>query len=280
MNFNQCYFSEGLKFFEKEALNAWSCVPYNDLNKPAIFHGIYHKKDIKTFNNHNSHKLLMLGGGDVKNIKYITNTKNTYFMGYDNFTIKLLENLGIKCKPYPHAASTLADIPINYPLGDKIYVYSGNHKRDYLSDDKGTNKGLYNECIKPLIDILGVKKFIFAKKYTKKKLIQKVYKSCFIFIKPNVLGGLTTMWEMGKMGRKTITSDLIKIPNVYNADLEYNKKDSYFDTKNVIGYKDLQNVIDLINRESEKIGNCNIETSWQTINLIKHKPWKKLDYWI
>jgi len=290
-DFSQCHISKGLDFFKKRALEHWECTEYDDPNKPAIFLGIYHEEDIELFSNHKSYKILILGGSDYQNIDKIPDFSKTFCPSFINALTRRLEVKGIICKQWPTAVSNFDYIPSNIPLGDKIYVYSGNHKRDYLNDASGLNKGLYHECIAPLVDRLGEDRFIFAKQLAMEQLIDQVYSECFIFIKPNEIGGVTSMWELILMGRKTITSGTMITPNVINADLAFHKQSKLqklfkkrrgekYPSENVVGYQNIDNVIESIHQEEKYIGKINQDLSDSVRSLFSERPWQSLSFWL
>ncbi len=291
-DFSQCYVSRGVDFFKENILKSWSCADYHDPNAPAIFIGVYHPEDIERFINHKSYKILFLGGSDFENVKKIPSFNNTFCPVFSQSLNHQLSSRGVICKPWPVSVKDFNHIPTNTPLGDKIYVYSGNYQRDYLNDNSGLNKGLFKECIVPLIEHLGEDRFIFASHLSMQDLIEKVYTNAFIFIKPNELGGNSTMWELAHMGRKTIACNMYGAPNLYNAELKYAKpsfksmlgfkKKNYskYPTHNVTGYANIDTVLGYIEKEQGKIGTINHDVINATQSLFTEMPWKKLNFWL
>lgn len=289
-DFSQCYISPGLEFFKANALKSWQCDEYHDPKKPAIFVGIYHQEDIDVFNNHQSYKILFLGGSDYENAAKISDFSNTFCPVFSQSLNYQLSKHGVICKPWPVSVRDFSHIPTDIPLGDKIYVYSGNEQRDYLKDSSGLNKSLYHECIKPLISHFGEDQFIFAKELSMDELISQVYANAFIFIKPNELGGNSAMWELAHMGRKTISCGMYAAPNIIDTDLRYRKNSiknllgfrdkSKYPTLGVSGYKKLEHVINTIEQERKNIGTINNALIKQVQSLFSEIPWKHLDFWL
>ena len=96
-------------------------------------------------------------------------------------------------------------------LGKNIYVYIGqphNKRYEYFK---------FDEVIIPLIENFGENRVIWVKGNSHvnfKSLVENYYNDCFVFVKPNIKGGSTTMWELAHMGRKTISQKQGGAPNV------------------------------------------------------------------
>ena len=145
------------------------------------------------------------------------------------------------------------------PLGKNIYVYVGqpnNQRFEYFK---------FDEIIIPLIDHFGYDRVMWVKggeTLNFQSLVNNYYNKSFVFIKPNERGGSTTMWELAHMGRKTISRNQGDAPNVLN-------------------YKNLDHMIDLIYEESEKIGTLQLDVYKNVKNIFqKSNEWLYLKYWI
>lgn len=287
--FSQCYVSDGLSFFREQVLSSWKCKEYSDENSPAVFIGIYHNKDIECFTNHKGHKILFLGGSDFQNVSRLPRQKKAYCPVFSRSLEYRLTKAGILCKNWPVSIRDFSGIPRGVPLGEKIYVYSGNHKRGYIDDSSGLNKSLYRECIHPLVEEFGEDCFLFASGFDMPTLIEQVYRNCFIFVKPNELGGNSTMWELAHMGRKTVASGMYDSPNIINMDLDYKipikarlrgrNRFQYYPTVNVRGYKHLDRVIAAIKVEREKVGTNNSKLAAEVESMLGSLPWLNLEFW-
>ena len=92
-------------------------------------------------------------------------------------------------------------------------------------------------------------------------LINQFYNQCFVYVKPNPRGGSTSMWELAHMGRKTIAQNQDGAPNV-------------------LEYKDINDIINLIYQEEKKIGTIQEQVSKDTQKIFMNKSdWLTLDFW-
>ena len=139
-------------------------------------------------------------------------------------------------------------------LGENIYAYKGIHgnRPDYFK---------FNDVISSLIKVFGEDRIIYTEFKSSQELIENYYKDCFVYVKPNDLGGATSMFELAHMGRKTLGGGF---PN-----LDY-----------LVNYKDIYHLIDLIQEEAEYIGTLREEVSIQAKNTFIGDEWLNLNYWL
>lgn len=241
------YFKEGMK-------QRWNLVEYHDPEAPTVFLGLYEPRDIQTLLNHRGPVIMIWGGADLKksNAQLLKNRPNTFQVGY-GWVKNILDNWGmasrnliIPLKDYSRFKPT--------PLGNKIYVYKGIHgnRREYFK---------WDEYIQPLINEWGENNFIFGSGYDINYVHTNLYENCFVFIKPNERGGSTTMWELGHMGRKTISKNQGEAPNV-------------------LEFTDINHIAQLINQEAKKIGTIQEQLSIEVSNYMTTGiNWLNLDWW-
>ena len=138
-------------------------------------------------------------------------------------------------------------------LGDKIYIYKGIYgdRPDYFK---------WQKVVEPLQKTFGKDRIIFTNHKPIEQLKEEYYNNCFVYVKPNERGGSTSMWELGHMGRKTITFNQGDVPNVLN-------------------YKSFDEIVSHIKNEESKIGTLQNEVSEQTKNIFVGEEWLNLDFY-
>ena len=123
----------------------------------------------------------------------------------------------------------------------------------------------FDEIVVPLIENFGQNRVIWVKENNPisfQDLVNNYYRKSFVFVKPNERGGSTTMWELAHMGRKTIAQNQGDAPNV-------------------LEYKNLEHMIDLIYEESEKIGTIQKGVYDSMKNIFQESDeWLYLKFWI
>tara|TARA_R110000782_G_C14737901_1_gene405862 strand:- start:248 stop:1057 length:810 start_codon:yes stop_codon:yes gene_type:complete len=255
-DFTQTYFSDTISYFKSDFMSRWEQEEYNDPNKPAIFVGLYSNKDKTAFLNHKSYKILYFAGADFchSNLKLVANTdlSKTICTGYGpDWLYPTLDKYGI---PYSTTKILLKDYSqfTPTPLGENIYVYKGLHgdRADHYK---------WNQVVKPLQEVFGEDRIIYTQFLPLNELHEKYYNDCFIYIRPQPLGGGTAMFELGHMGRKTIA-----------------QQHSSFST--CLNYENLEDIINLIMEESKKIGTLQPQVAEELKSMFDHKgKWLNLN---
>lgn len=257
-DFTQAYISNGLLHFKEEFLNKWELKEYNDPYKPCVFFGLYSQQDVNNFLNHKSYKIISLGGNDMhppqlKILKDVVDFKKTFYWQAPGVPSNIAKQYNI-----PHKSLFIAMKDYSAyspcPLGENIYVYKGVHgnRPDYFK---------FNSVISPLIEVFGEDRITYTEFKTPQELIENYYKDCFVYVKPNDLGGATSMFELAHMGRKTLGGGF---PN-----LDY-----------LVNYKDIYHLIDLIQEEAKYMGTIREEISIQAKNTFIGDEWLNLSYWL
>lgn len=257
-DFNQVYISPVLEtYFGDGFRKKWNLKKYHDKNSPCVFVGLYRPKDIQTFLNHNSYRILNWGGGDMlpKQLNLVSNLINdgrTFTHAYPGFFSNLLKKHKIKHKKIYISYKSYSCFEPNV-LGDKIYIYKGIHgdKSEYYKWDK---------IINPLIDSFGEKSIIYTDHTSIDDLKKNYYDKSFVYVKPNERGGCTTMFELGHMGRKTIGIGHEGLPNF-------------------IKYNDIDDMIKKIELEKINIGKIMEDVSEKTKKIFTNEEWLNLNFW-
>jgi hypothetical protein len=257
-DFKQVFVSNVLEqYFGPNFRNKWKLENYSDSKTPSIFLGLYEQKDVERLVNHEGEKLLIWGGGDMEypKLKFISDLQThqkVYIWAYPGEFSDILTSYNIKHKPLHIPLKDYSKYkPIT--LGENIYVYKGIHgnRPDYFR---------WNETVDPLIQVFGQDRIIFADHLPEDELIEKVYKNCFVYVKPNPKGGCTTMFELGHMGIRTLGK------NHKNLDI-------------FTQYETVEHLIDLIVQESKYIGKVREDVSESVKKSFTGEEWLTLNFW-
>lgn len=257
-DFTQVYFSDAIKFFKEDFISKWKLEEYTNPDKPAIFLGLYNPTDHQVVKNHKSYGIVSLTGSDMipKNLNFVQNVvdnKRIFCYQAPGFPSNILKKYSIPHKSLFIAMKDYSTYSL-CPLGKNIYVYKGLH-------GNSANYYKFNSIISPLIEVFGKDRIIYTEFKSPQELIENYYKNCFVYVKPNDLGGATSMFELAHMGRKTLGGGF--------PSLDY-----------LVNYKDIYHLIDLIQEEAKYIGTTRKEVSTQVKNTFTGDEWLNLSYWL
>jgi len=254
----QCYASEPMEeHFAAGFRSRWNLTHYHDPYAPTVMFGWYNNTvDVDFLNSHKGPLVMVWGGADLEDRRIQHLAKLPNVLGSPAYRPAMIN----KFKKYNYKYRELV-IPLKSydrfkptPLGDKIYVYKG------WRVDRG-HYFKWNEYIQPLINEWGESNFIFGMGHDIEYVHENYYKNCFVYIKPNERGGSTSMWELGHMGRKTIAQNQSGAPNV-------------------LEFKDLRHIAELVNEEAKKIGTVQEEVSLNVQSYMNNNnQWLNLNFW-
>lgn len=250
----QCYNSPVMEHFAPNLRSRWNLSPYSDRNEPTVMFGHYRPPDNSFLRNHRGPIIMIWGGADMTGNKAINlhNRPNSYQHGY-GWISATLSKWNVKHKVFNLPLRSYDNFKPT-PLGDKIYVYKG-----WLRD-----RGPYfmwDKWIVPLMKALGEDRFIHGMGHSHEYVHEHFYQNSFLYIKPNNRGGSTSMWELAHMGRKTVANGQGNAPNT-------------------IGFKNIQDILKIIESESSKIGTIQNQVAIDTHNHFMHDScWLNLDWW-
>ena len=253
-DFKQIYVSDTLSFFKKTFIDRWKLEEYSNPTLPAVFMGCYSPYDLNIIQNHKAPFIMVWGGADQNKFDLIKSLP--FLVGSPAYRPIMIDTFNKINYPYKRMVLPFK----NYeeftptPLGKNIYVYKGFN---------GDRPGYYGweEVIKPLQQIFGVDRIIYAESKPLQELKENYYNNCFVYVKPNDKGGNTSMWELGYMGRKTVGFNHGNLPNVLNS-------------------TSLEDMIQHIEKESNKIGTIQHEVANQTHEALTHSDeWLTLNFW-
>ena len=259
MMFEQVKISPTLEVqFGENFRNKWNLSEYSNPNAPAIFFGLYREPDLECLLNHKGPALVIWGGGDMrinhfKVVKPLIDSGRCFTCTNPGHLSNSLTKYGIKHKPFYIAIKDYSKFTPS-KLGDKIYVYRGwkGNRNEYFK---------WEEMVLPIIEHFGEDRVIYTDNVDIDTLLDNYYKECFVYVKPVPKGGCTTMWELGHMGIKTISTGQGGLPNV-------------------LEYKNINHIIQLIEREEFKIGTIQNEVAESTRDAMVHNnEWLKINYW-
>jgi len=222
---NQIYVSTAVSHFKKQLLEKYKLNNYNDINEPSIFNGLYNKFDLDAIKNHKGKKIIVWCGNDANKLsttkRFLEDIKklnDTNHIAKSIFIQKSLSSVGIVSELLPITPTTAKkNVEL---LGKEVYFYGKleKHGAKYINE------------IQKKIPF----KIIHIDSPTKlsKKELYEIYKNCFIGVRLTTHDGLSnTVIELGLMGRRC----------VHNSDLP-----------NTIPWKNLDDVVDAIMKESKR----------------------------
>jgi len=157
------------------------------------------------------------------------------------------------------------------PLGDKIYYHS-------------TWEGSNSQCMHTIqmiearvnYEVITTKHKKQSDFYSEAFLKENYYDKCFLNLNFTHGGAMSTTTELGLMGRKTIVGDP---RDLFNPTMEYYNFPSFIRVntpkKTDGGYSSFKDIIDIINKEAEKIGTIQPSMKSHTIG----EEWLDTDFW-
>jgi hypothetical protein len=249
---NNDMYSRFSYFFKK-----YSLKKYYNPSKPSIFFSLWGYGAIK---NHKSFAVIIWRGTDVVKLQGALNrirkNKNIYHVAISSYIKKDLDRFNIKSKFIPIVG---VDVSFFKPceMGDEIYTYVPSHRTDKYYKRYGM------EIIKKIQKKIKYKINIIdsCNKYPRKKLLE-IYKRCFCSLRMTKHDGLPSqVIEMGLMGRRSIYNGSIP------GSIKWNKKD-------------INNIIDNIEKEAKKIGTIDYQYSEEIGNFIDiENKWLDTKFW-
>ena len=245
----QAFVAPSLKFFKDRFLKKYDLVEYNNPNEPAIFYGASEASYF--INNHKSYKIIL--PSTPNDIPKIDDYTNTFLICSDNYKLPdhvIRKSITPRLKNY--------DIFKPNKLGDKIYFYSG------FKDGWNLCNNLVNEIQKKInYEIITTNHTKINDYYDIEYLKSNFYDKSFLNINLTNGHGMSTVIELGLMGRKTI------FKNPYENNFQR------LEFESIISYDTLDDIISIINNESKKINT--IQESIDVHNV--DEEWLYIDYW-
>jgi hypothetical protein len=254
MRISQTLVAPSVNFFKKGFIERYNFDEYYDVNKPCIFFGgneLSHQ-----IQNHKSYKFIFLTNPyDLPNFDIVTNTD-------DLFIINILEEVrliskipdNVNCR---NVTIEVKDYSLFEPnvLGDKIYAYTGFKN--------GWSNQFNVEKLKQIqkqinYEIITTNHFNINDYYDINYLKNNYYDKSFLNLNLSDGNGMATAIEMALMGRKTILNE------------------NFYKYPCILNYKNDEDLINLINSESCKIGTVQPSINCHTVN----DEWLNIDFWV
>jgi len=252
----QVYFSKSVKFFEKWFLDRWGLKPYHDINKPALFKGVYRDDDVKAINRHKGFKVVWHTGRSRPQILKV-NPQNVVVR---LCPISISDRKHNPTEYNEHYFTAFKTKYANYPLkswDDYKPVPLGNKIYCYLGSERGKKVMGYDEfrAVKRAVDyemIIG-----FRDEHDPLWVRDNYYTDSFLNFKPSITGAYASATEMAYMGRYTIS----------NAWAPFCKP-----------YSSIDDIVDIINEEAKHIG----ETRDSVVGgyYDTGDEWMDVDFWL
>jgi len=216
---------------------------------------------------------LFTGLGDLKepNIKYIRERhwsgRPTYVIVQDPKSLGALKERGML---HRELYIPLKDYSAYKPTktGNKIFFHGGWPR---LNTKINSRRRLgWDKLCAPLQEIYGDRILYVDPNGGPLNSTQMIelYSQCFVYLKPNTFGGATTMWELGYMGRRTISPGHVNLPHVIQS------------ADDILYGGHLDDLIKLIEEESKHIGKIQYDVAESVKSChIQDDSWLTLDFW-
>ena len=243
---NQTHFGSSVRFFESGFCQRWGVDTYNDINKPCFFAGVYIDQDVQTINNHKGLKIVWNTRWNDK-IKAVFKRINP-----ENVVVCVGMGIPFDLEGYKvkNASFHIKDFSAFTPnmMGNSVYCYIGNerHKHRYGFE---MMEAVKSKIPFPVIYGLQGHDMTYVKDY--------YYNKCFVNIKMDQIGGMTTATELALMGRRSISQAKLPFCDYYNSE---------------------KDIIDLIYREAKKM--YTIQSSQIGDFFNADKEWRNVDFWL
>ena len=231
MKITQSIVGDTVGFFKKGFMERWGFKEYYDINKPVVFFGIEGKQDL--YENHKGYKIFL--PSTPEDVTYLQNLKNhnkTFLAPLGLDTDGLISSKELVITEYPKNG-----------WGDRW----GNELIDEIQ--KNINLEIITTSHLNSQDLFNIN-------YLK----ENYYDKSFLNLNLSKDNGMTTVREMGLMGRKTLT---MRTPETY----KYNC---------IINCDNIEDIIKTIKHESKKIGTIQPLLNTHTVN----DEWLNLNYWL
>ena len=230
-------------------MKRWGFREYDNINEPVLFFGVLHSQE--KIQNHQGFKLILSAGpGDTINWNYLTNRKNLFVAIFEKpGTYSFPEGVVVK-----YILPEIKDFSKFQPnvLGDKIYFYSGFGQPSLPQFLNTLQKVIDYEIISTFHDTP-------SSFYDEEYLKETYYDKTFLNIQLGSCGGMTTVRELGLMGRHTLMNT------------------SYYSHFNgLLSYATMEYLINIINKEAKKIGTIQPKIQSDTMTTDE---WLYTKYW-
>ena len=251
MKITQSIVGDTIGFFKKGFIERWGFKEYYDVNKPVVFFGIAGKQDL--YENHKGYKIFLPSTPeDLKYLNSLSNHKKTLLISKREISTPdniICKDIVIEIKDYSIFKPNI--------LGDKVYFYSG-----FKNGWSGRwGEELINEIQKNIdFEIITTLHLNIQDLFNINYLKENYYDKSFLNLNLSKNNGMTTVREMGLMGRKTLTM----------------RNYEHYNYKCIINCNNIEDIIKNIKYESKKIGTIQPSINTHTVN----DEWLNLEWWL
>lgn len=244
----QCRFASSVTHFKQGFQKKWGLSDYKNNIEACVFVGVYNEKDIEVIKSHRGFKVIIFCGQDIFNYRRFIGDDCYFITGV--FGERLSFVYGNRVKVIQISMKDYSEFkPV--PLGDKIYCYMRSP-----SSQGSLNYALLERIMKKV----GKDRFLIGHLGNPMEtVINKFYKKSFINLQFNPVGGLTSVYEMAHMGRRSISN---------------------YASPFTLSYETEDDIVKLIETEAQKIGTLQPEVSEQAVNNLKSSDeWLYAEYY-
>ena len=242
--------------------NLYGFSDYYNIHEPCFFWGCGNQEEI--INQHLGLKIVKcITPWDCTTINSLINSENLFIISDPFFDTHInfnFVNLEFEFQDYTMFKPK--------PLGNKIYTYMRDPFEFQLSHLHEIQRKINYEII------YGGLNVEIENRLSLKDLKERYYDESFLSINFSTRHGYNTIRELGYMGIKTITTSRYNFPSI--IPLKHFRRYA-----NTITF-DMDEVVDIINLESKKIGTIqeslnphNIKNEWIQIDFWKNKEYEK-----
>jgi hypothetical protein len=254
MRFEQAIVGHTIKYFEKRFMDRWEFKEYTDPEKPVVFFGLVGLEDV--YEKHKGYKVYLPSDEkEIELLKKLQDHRKTILIWSDanshkNLNFFRCESEIVELKDYKLFVPNL--------MGDKIYYYSGFRNGWNV---KRWNMDLIEEIQKKIeYEIITTQHKDISDYFDITTLKREYYDKTFLNLNLSGTHHMTTVIEMGLMGRKTITMN-------QNCPYKYSS---------IIKCKNVEEVVKKIYEEAEKINTVREKIDVHTLG----DEWLNLEYWL
>jgi len=243
----QCRVSSAITHFKQGFQNKWNLTDYKNSAEACVFVGVYSAADIAAIKAHRGFKVIIFCGRDIFNYNKFEGEDCYFVTGVFG---EKLEMYGSRVKVFQISMKDYSEFkPV--PLGDKIYCYMRSPDSRY---------SLNYSLLERIMKRMGKDRFLVGYLGNNMQtVVNKFYSKSFVNLQFNPVGGLTSVYEMAHMGRKSISN---------------------YSSPFTIGYEGEDDIIRLIDIEAQKIGTIQAEVSEQAVNNLKSSDeWLFTEYY-
>lgn len=258
MRITQCH--SVLRFFKPHVFRKYGFTAYTNPSQPAVFWGCYVNTQRKVVS-HRDLAVIVWRGSDamvtLKNHSFVQflkqNTGHIKHIAISNFIEHDLTKAGLPYVSLPVTSMDYAECRL-MPRGNSLYTYGAENDGALIKYQIALTKEV---SLKSGIPIKTANKG----SYSRRRLIDSVYRSCFLGLRLLNHDGLSnSVIEMGLCGRNV----------VHNGNLP-----------NSLPWRDVKDIVAIVRQEYHHRKENNMQIAKDVENYINiADDWLNIDYWL